>query len=60
MFVLKLKWEIDFANKERIPYVIVMGEDEILNKKIEVKGMIDYTSEVISLEEIDEIVKVIK
>ena len=35
----KLKKSLDFANKERIPYVIILGEDEIANNCFKVKDM---------------------
>ena len=35
----KLKKSLDFANKERIPYVIILGEDEITNNYFKVKDM---------------------
>ena len=35
----KLKKSLDFANKEKIPYVIILGEDEIANNCLKVKDM---------------------
>ena len=35
----KLKKSLDFANKMNIPYVIILGEDEIKNKKFNIKDM---------------------
>ena len=35
----KLKKSLDFCNKEQIPYVIILGEDEITNKKFKIKNM---------------------
>ena len=35
----KLKKSLDFANKEKIPYVIILGEDEIANNCFKVKDM---------------------
>ena len=35
----KLKKSIDYANKEKIPYVIVLGEDEVNRKSFNIKNM---------------------
>lgn len=35
----KLKKSLDYANKENIPYVIVIGENEIKNNKFKLKSM---------------------
>ncbi len=39
----KLKRCLDYANREKIPYVIILGEDELLTKKITVKNMANST-----------------
>lgn len=35
----KLKKSMEYANKEKIPYVIVIGDDEINNNKFKIKDM---------------------
>src|SRR5699024_1745529 len=35
----KLKKSMNYANKMNIPYVIIIGEDEIKNQKIQIKDM---------------------
>ena len=35
----KLKKSLEYANKEKIPYVIILGEDEIKTKTIKIKDM---------------------
>ena len=39
----KLKKCLDYANREKIPYVIILGEDELTSKKVTVKNMLDST-----------------
>ena len=36
----KLKKSLDFANRENIPYVIIIGEDEVTKNKVMVKDMV--------------------
>lgn len=47
----KIKKSFDYANKENIPYVIVVGEDEIKSKNITIKNMCEGTQETIDVEE---------
>ena len=49
----KVKKSMEYANKEKIPYVIVLGEDEIKNNNYIVKDMINRTN--ISLDNIKKI-----
>ena len=35
----KIKAKMKYANKLAVPYVIVIGDDEIMNKKVKVKNM---------------------
>ena len=44
----KLKTKMKYADKLQIPYVIVIGEDEIQNEKVKIKNM--QTGEEISAE----------
>ena len=44
----KFKKSMDYANREKIPYVIVLGEDEISKKSFNIKNM--FTSEQIEIQ----------
>ena len=55
----KLKKSLDFCNKENIPYVIILGEDEINNKAFKLKDMInkeEYSIEMNNLKKVLEII----
>ena len=55
----KLKKSLDFCNKENIPYVIILGEDEINNKAFKIKDMInkeEYSIEMNNLKKVLEII----
>lgn len=54
----KVKKCFEYANKENIPYVIVLGEDEIKNKCFNLKDMI--TGEQIKIDDINKIKDIIK
>lgn len=56
----KLKKCLDSANKEKIPYVIIVGEDEILNKKIVVKDMNRHENIEFSIDDIKKIAEYLK
>ena len=43
----KLKKSLDFCNKENIPYVIILGEDEITNQEFKLKDMINKEEKII-------------
>ena len=49
----KLKKSLDFANKEKIPYVIILGEDEIANNCFKVKDMFNNKEFEISITELE-------
>lgn len=49
----KLKKSFEYANKENIPYVIVLGEDEINNKYFYIKNM--STGEQIKITDVEEL-----
>lgn len=51
----KLKKSLDYANKERIPYVIIFGENELKNEKFNLKDMINNNEMPISLNNLSEI-----
>ena len=48
----KIKAKFKYADKLQIPYVIVIGEDEINNNKVTLKNMEEGTQETITLEEV--------
>ena len=55
----KLKKSLDFCNKENIPYVIILGEDEINNQEFKLKDMInkeEYSIEMNNLKKVQEII----
>ena len=54
----KIKKCMEYANKEKIPYVIVLGENEINNKYFNIKNM--FKKEEIKIKKIDEIKKYCK
>ncbi len=55
----KLKKALDYANKTKIPFVIILGEDELKNKEIEIKDMFNSKNITISLDNIDKIKEII-
>ena len=56
----KLKKSLDYANKEKIKYVIILGEDEVKNNKIIIKDMLEKNNIEMKLDEIEKIKKYIK
>ena len=51
----KLKKSLDFANKEKIPYVVIVGEDELNNNQISIKDMFNNNNILLQLDKINEI-----
>jgi histidyl-tRNA synthetase len=49
--IVKIKKSFDFANKRNIPFVAVIGEEEIISNKINLKNMNSGTQELISIED---------
>lgn len=56
----KLKKSLDFANKENIPYVIIVGENELINNKVVIKDMFNNSSIELDLDKIDDINTILK
>ena len=56
----KLNKSLDWANRNNIPYVIVLGENEIKENKINIKNMKTGENILVNLDNIDEIIRVIK
>lgn len=46
----KMKKALDYANNENIPYVLILGEDELNNNCITLKDMNSKTQEQVTLE----------
>ena len=46
---------LDYANKEKIPYVIILGEDEITNNKFILKDMLNGNDKEVLMDELDEL-----
>ena len=55
----KLKKSLDYCNKEQIPYVIILGEDEITNKVFKLKNMFTREEYEIDFNNLDKIKEVI-
>lgn len=51
----KLKKSLDYANKSCIPFVIIIGEDEVNSGVFKLKDMVNNISYDVSLKEIDKI-----
>lgn len=56
----KLKKSFEFANRENIPYVIVLGEDEVDNNYFNLKNMITGEQEKIDINNLEQIKKIIE
>ena len=56
----KLKKSLDFCNKENIPYVIILGEDEITNNSFKLKDMINKKEYQLKFNELDKIKEIVK
>lgn len=48
----KLKRSLDYANKENIPYVLILGENEIQEQKVKIKDMKNGTETEVNLSEV--------
>ena len=56
----KLKKSLDFANKEKIPYVVIVGEDELNNNQINIKDLFNNNNFLLQLVKINKINNIIK
>ena len=56
----KLKKSLEYANKENIPYVIVLGEDEIESRIIKIKNMVTGDNFECSIDEIEKMISYIR
>ncbi len=55
----KLKKSLDYCNKEQIPYVIILGENEITNKVFKLKNMLTREETEIKMDKLEKIKKII-
>ena len=51
----KMKKQMNYANKRKFPFVVLVGSDEVKNNVYTVKNMIDGTQETLSLERLYEL-----
>ena len=56
----KIKKALDSANKNNIPYVIILGQNEINNNTIEIKDMNSGTNIKVDINDIDKMIDIIK
>ena len=47
-----MKKKMNYANKQNVPYVIIIGEDEVAQNKVTVKNMITGEQELKNIDEI--------
>ena len=50
---IKLSKQLNYANKKKIPFVVIIGDDEIKNKKITLKNMITGEQDQILLSQLE-------
>ena len=56
----KLNKSLDWANRNNIPYVIIIGENEVNSNKIKIKDMNNSTEYEVELDNIDKIIDIIR
>ena len=56
----KIKKCMEWANKNNIGYVIVIGGDEVKSREIEIKDMNNYDTNKVSIDDIDTMIDIIK
>ena len=55
----KFKKSMDYANKEKIPYIIVLGEDEVKRKSFNIKNMNTGEQTEIKFDNLDKIEEIV-
>ena len=50
----KIKKALKYANEEGIPFVIIVGEDEIKDNKVVIKNMLKNTQTIVDIEKIED------
>lgn len=53
----KMKKQFEYADKKGIPYVVIIGEDEIKNNQASVKNMKDGSQQSVPIEQLDNYLK---
>ena len=48
----KMKKQMNYANRREIPFVVLVGEEEMKNNKFTLKNMVDGTQSLVSVEEL--------
>ncbi|MFI3315343.1 MAG: ATP phosphoribosyltransferase regulatory subunit, partial [Rikenellaceae bacterium] len=48
----KMKKQMDYANRRRVPYVVIIGESELQERKATIKNMIDGNQDSVEFDEI--------
>ena len=56
----KIKKALDSANKNNVPYVIILGQNEVNNNTIEIKDMNSSTNIKVDINDIDKMIDIIK
>lgn len=56
----KLNKSLDWANRNNINYVIVLGENELKENKIKIKNMSNRTESIVDIDNINEIINIIR
>jgi histidyl-tRNA synthetase len=56
--ITKIKKSFEFADKKEIPFVAVLGDDELLNNQISLKDMKNGDQQLISISQLIELLKV--
>ena len=53
----KIKKSLDFANFENIPYVIILGDEEVKENRVVIKNMNENTQKIIEIKDVVEYLK---
>lgn len=59
MTLKRLKKSMSFANKEKIPYIIVLGSEEVNNNNFKLKDMFNNNEYIIDMNNLDKIKEII-
>ena len=56
----KIKKVLETANRNNIPYVIILGGNEVENKKLDIKNMKEGTVTSVDIDDIEKMYEIIK
>ena len=56
----KIKKALDYANKKNIPYVIILGEDEVQKQELNLKNMFTKEQTTLSFKSLDNLKNILK